>query len=58
MVRKKVEQTEVVRIAEGLLRGVKEFLETEPAKRLGLLSYADVINESVKDLLRKYKMLP
>mgnify|MGYP001103852105 CR=1 FL=1 len=52
------EQTDVVRIARGLLEGVKEFSKSGKARRRGLLSYADVINEAVRDYLEKMKVLP
>jgi len=52
------EQTDVVRIARGLLEMVKEFSKTQKARRRGLLSYADVINEAVRKYLREMKALP
>jgi len=55
---KKKEHSDVVRIAKGLLDAVKEFRETKEAEHLGLFTNAQVINEAVREFLRRMKILP
>jgi hypothetical protein len=43
----------VVRIQEGLLEGVEEFLKSPRARRLGLDSKSDVVSHAVRELLKK-----
>ena len=43
-----------VRISAGLVEAVKEFMDSEVGKRMGLNSRADVVEHSLREFLDKY----